>query len=356
MKRYYPLALIIILGLTATLSIIPGCDKLVTEEKYYYDTHYDTFTIYEADTTCGVCHNDATDSISIAKRQWAYSRHASDSLVRFDYLGRNTSTCGPECHTNEGFVDLHVDSVSNPISFPTEIGCFTCHAPHTERDFSLRTVTLAVLEEGNFNKGNSNICAKCHKATLSPPIVGGLDVDMDSTWGPHFSVQADMLLGVGGYEFSAPQSGANPHYNQNAGGCLTCHQDATDGFKLGGHSENIVFDGMQLTEACNAGGCHDGAVTDIFTVDPGQQELIDSLAILYSFLVPSPDSATAGHDTLLEVTGGPRLQTLSPDSAGIIFNYLFVTGDGSDGTHNLGYAKELIDTSIARWRSLEAAK
>ncbi len=354
MKRYYPLALIFILGLTATLSILPGCDKLVTEEKYFYDTHYDTLTIFEADTTCGLCHNDSADSITIAKRQWAYSRHASDSLVRFDYLGQNTSVCGPECHSNEGFVDLHVDSISTSISFPTEIGCFTCHAPHTNRDFSLRTVTAAVLESGNYNKGNSNICAKCHKATLAPPVPGGLDVDIDSTWGPHFSVQADMLVGTGGYEFSAPQSGTNPHFSQSAGGCLGCHQNSTDGFKLGGHSENIVYDGAQLTEACNSASCHNGAVTDVFTVVPEQQELLDSLALLFSLLVPSPDSAAAGHDTLLNVDGTPRVQSLSPDSAGIIFNFLFVSGDGSTGGHNLGYAKELIDTSLARWRSLEA--
>lgn len=348
MKRYYPLVLIVMLGLTATLGILPGCDELVTEENFYYDTHYDTFTIYEADSNCGLCHTDVTDSISIAKRQWAFSRHASDSLVGFEFLGQNTATCGPECHTNEGFVDLHVDSVSTAVSFPTEIGCFTCHAPHTERDFSLRTATLAVLEEGSFNRGNSNICAKCHMATLPPPIPGGLQVNVDSTWGPHFSVQADMLLGVGGYEFFDPQTGANPHYLQIADGCLGCHQTPTDGFNLGGHSNNIVYDGMQLTEGCNASGCHSGTpISDVFAAAAGQQDLIDSLAVLRALLETA---------SLLNAEGRPVAGTVDPDTAGIIYNYLFVSGDGSGGAHNLSYARELVDSSLARWREYEGLK
>ena len=61
------------------------------------------------------------------------------------------------CHTNEGFVQRvktgKVDA-KGFISNPSEIGCFTCHAPHDKGDFSLRTTVKVTLANGvTFDKG-----------------------------------------------------------------------------------------------------------------------------------------------------------------------------------------------------------
>ncbi len=342
MKRIYPLSIIALLGLIATLSIIPGCDELVTKENYYYDTHYDTLTIFEADTACNICHRDVSDTISVARRQYAYSQHALGMLTDYDYLGENTAECGSKCHSNEGFVDFVDNGSASAVSFATEIGCFTCHAPHTNRDFTLRTVAAVTLHEGNFDKDNANLCANCHMATVAPPSAGATNVAIDSVWGPHFSTQADMLMGVGGFEFTAPLSGANPHYTDIANACVGCHQGVSDGFGLGGHSLNLVDNGNQLTTGCNTTACHNGAVSDFAAVSALQQELSDSLDAMYAILVDSG---------LIEASGVPRDTTIPRDWAGAVYNYMFVVGDGSGGVHNLRYAKELIDSSLVFLRT-----
>src|SRR6185295_12306101 len=55
------------------------------------------------------------------------------------------------CHTNEGFIERiktgKVD-VKKVVSNTSEIGCFTCHAPHDKSNFSLRTVSKVTLANG----------------------------------------------------------------------------------------------------------------------------------------------------------------------------------------------------------------
>lgn len=343
MKRLLPLIVIAVLGIASTMMILPGCDELVTEENFYYDTNYDTTYIYEADTTCGLCHTDVTDSITIASRQWAFSGHASDTLTSFTYLGSKTSTCGPECHTKEGFVDYIENGSASAVSFATEIGCFACHSPHTTHDFSLRTENNITLESGDvYDRNLSNICAHCHKSTLQAPTASATTVAIDSTWGPHFGVQADMLRGTGGYEFTAPLAVTNAHYSQNTSGCLGCHQDAADNFTLGGHSNKLEYAGTQFIESCNSAACHNSAVTDFYTVSGLQATMADSLDTTLAILIDSG---------WVTAEGLPIDSTIDRDPAGAVFNYLFISADGSGGVHNLAYAKELIDSTLVYLRT-----
>ena len=55
------------------------------------------------------------------------------------------------CHTNEGFIQrVKTGKVDTKkfVSNPSEIGCFTCHAPHDSGNFSLRTVAKVALANG----------------------------------------------------------------------------------------------------------------------------------------------------------------------------------------------------------------
>ncbi|MCP4705916.1 MAG: hypothetical protein GY865_15055, partial [candidate division Zixibacteria bacterium] len=138
MKKLFPLVVITAMAGLIILALLPGCDELVTNDNYYYDTLRIDGTIHEADTTCGICHNDKTDSITIAKRQWEFSAHSTGNLTDYDFLGENTAVCGPECHTKEGYVQYLADLTTGTVYFPTEIGCFACHSPHENKNFSLR--------------------------------------------------------------------------------------------------------------------------------------------------------------------------------------------------------------------------
>jgi uncharacterized repeat protein (TIGR02543 family) len=119
--------------------------------------------------------------------------------------------------------------------------------------------------------------------------------------------------------------------------------DKANGFTLGGHSLNIAYDSEQLTVACNISGCHIAdPIEDFIGYDPLQSDLADSLAVLKDSLV------AAG---LLTISDVPVAQTLSgdslvSDSAGALFNYLFVSGDSSSGIHNLLYAHDLVNSSL----------
>jgi uncharacterized repeat protein (TIGR02543 family) len=329
MKRFIPLSIIVSMTGLAMMAILPGCDELVTNEIYYYDTLRIDGTNFQTDTTCGVCHNDDTDSIRIASRQWAFSGHAEGNLLNYEYLGENTSSCGPQCHTKEGFVRFLADSSVNSVYFSTEIGCFACHSPHQNRDFSLRS--------------ESNICIYCHQQTLDPPLPDLTSIVIAEDWGPHFSGELGMLLGNGGYEFDFYTYENSSHAGMQSNGCFTCHMDTASGFTLGGHSLNLSYGSEQLVEACNSASCHGSdPVINIFNYDLRQLELDDSLAVLRDSLI------TAG---LLTTSGLPVTQTLGgvymvSDSAGALFNYLFVNGDSSRGVHNLLYARDLINSSI----------
>jgi hypothetical protein len=55
------------------------------------------------------------------------------------------------CHTNEGFIERAKKGKVDPKKFasnPSEIGCFTCHAPHDTDNFSLRKTGKVTLANG----------------------------------------------------------------------------------------------------------------------------------------------------------------------------------------------------------------
>lgn len=328
MKNFIPLLIITALAGLIILAVLPGCDELVTKENY--DTITVDGTTYVTDTTCARCHNDETDSVTIALRQWEFSGHATGNLTDYDYLGENTAECGPECHTNEGYVQYLADSTTAINYFPTEIGCFACHSPHENRNFSLRD--------------QSDLCIQCHQQIIDPPDPGLASIVITENWGPHFSTEYGMLSGSGGYEDILLPYGSSNHAGLGTGGCQKCHMDMADGFTLGGHSLNISYNSEQLTAGCNIANCHNADPVENFVgYDPLQADLADSLAVLKDSLV------AAGLLTAFDI---PIAQTLTGSSlasnlAGALFNYLFVSGDSSQGVHNLPYARDLVNSSLA---------
>ncbi len=341
MKRIVPATIMTLGALIAVLAILPGCDDLITQENTEY--YYDTITIF--DSTCvAACHSDANMEMTIAIRQWEHSRHSSDSLTDFDVFGidlANTRTCGPQCHNQEGFI-ISLSSTVDEVEFPLEIGCFSCHAPHTNWKLdSLRYYDPVDLADGfTYNRGNSNICALCHQATVTvaSEITSQLDllgeITIYPTWAAHGSNQSDMMMGTGGYEY-----GANPtnsaHYNAANSNCLKCHLNVAVGFDMGGHSFNMESDGDQLVEACNVSGCHLGSPLSTFAdVSIDHTNFSDSLVIL--------QTALEGRGLADDFTGIIEDAGL----AGALYNYRFIINDGSNGVHNTDYALGLVRESL----------
>ena len=52
------------------------------------------------------------------------------------------------CHTNEGFIQrakTGTVDIKKFVANPSEIGCFTCHAPHDNGNFALRATNKVTL-------------------------------------------------------------------------------------------------------------------------------------------------------------------------------------------------------------------
>ena len=126
----------------------------------------------EGTADCVQCHSDNTLIVSIS-HQWDNSVHATGGNFE-----RNTQPCA-NCHTSEGFVAYIATGNGGVPDNPSSIGCFTCHEPHTNKNFNLRTQTPVTLEASTavYDKGISNLCANCHHArALSTPIATDPDL------------------------------------------------------------------------------------------------------------------------------------------------------------------------------------
>ena len=287
---------------------------------------------------CMECHAENTAIVAIGG-QWANSVHASGANIE-----RNTPPCSG-CHTSEGFLArLATGSPGTQVN-PSSIHCFTCHAPHTNGDFRLRTVApVNMMLGGVFDMGHGNLCVNCHQPLVPSPRVA---LAPDSTtitnnrWGPHHGTQGAILSGNGGYEFAGYEYENSPHTQAVVNGCPSCHMAAPFGAKAGGHTMNMTYEfhdaEVDLVSGCNVKDCHWGAITD-FSFAGAQAEITTLLDELHTALV---------NRGFIDAAGLPVPGKYSEAEAGAIHNYLFVEDDRSDGIHNTKYARALLESSLA---------
>jgi len=330
----------------AVIGIIPGCDELVTNE--YIDTTFITEIVN--DSACvAACHSDENFEMLIAIRQWQNSGHNNTDYQNNTLFDQSAVSCGPECHTMEGFLDS-LDGLDPATEYPLELRCTSCHAVHTTWDFSLRD-TSAVILAGNHTfdygaGGNSNICARCHRAyydVINQVAPGVLINDDWLTMVMHNAHEAQMIMGVGGYEHAGYTYRKDSTHANAIKGCVGCHQEYDQGFELGGHSLNIRDgNGNALVEGCNITGCHAG--------DPYTDDGITSLQNeLYQFYMPGLRNTLVAAGLLDDATGLPPdsfLFITNADSAGALYNYLYLNADRSQGMHNYLYSVDLVTNSI----------
>jgi len=343
--------------LLAAVSFIPGCDELVTEVNNI--TLIDT-TLGEA---CLACHADS-DTILRAKGQWANSRHASPEFIQAtvslnDSL-MTTNQCGPQCHTGQGYIDYIRDGSTTPDLTPSVIHCFACHMPHSGNYGSwdldtLRGDTIVTPLQANgsaYNMGKSNMCAHCHQ-TAQWEDIGSSEVTIRADWGPHFSPQADVLNGTGGYPLPSITGGNSHDSVRTRDGCLACHYGTGQGYDFGEHTFRLENDisGTQYAANCNVSGCHGagGIPASGFYTFSARTDSIDALADSLEMILK--------YWTYLDPSDADGMRfikdsTIPAVSAKILYNYLLYKLDGSHGIHNARYIEELLTQSLVHSDSI----
>jgi len=324
-----------LLALSALLFGVVGCEREVV------NVSDDTQPSY---SSCFTCHGE-DGYLLAAKGEWDNSIHASGNNV--DYTNRGGRDC-TECHNHQGFLEyLATGDVTAPYDQVSSIHCFTCHAPHTRGDLTLRIDDAYTLKNGEvFNFGAGNLCVNCHHSRVD---VNELVVDnavTSSHWGPHHGPQGDLIAGTNGYEYDGYAYGHTGHGNVGDGNsCIGCHMGnpATHvGYKIGGHSFNMVDEesGATLVGVCQE--CHPTA--EDYDYDGVQTEVGLLLEDLASLLLAAD---------LIDDDNEPVSDTI-PDAgaAGAVFNFVLVEEDRSHGIHNPGYIIDLLESSIAYMESL----
>jgi len=307
-----------------------GCERKIVNE----DNNPDQASL----NSCFTCHGE--DGLLLAAQgEWQNSIHASGHNV--DYTNRGGTDCS-KCHDHQGFLDfLATGTVDAPYENVSSIHCFTCHAPHTRGNLTLRTKDAYVLDNGvTFDHGDANLCANCHHSRLDASTITA-DQSVSPYWGSHHGPQADLLQGTNGYEFAGYTYGNTGHSNiGDNNGCVKCHMGNPQthlGYGVGGHSFNMYDEdsGANLVGVCQE--CHPTA--DSYDVDSVQTEVNSLLEELATLL------QNAGY---LSGSGSIISQTIANrDHAGAVFNWKMIEEDRSEGIHNPAYIIDLLESSIA---------
>jgi nitrate/TMAO reductase-like tetraheme cytochrome c subunit len=297
-------------------------------------------------SSCFECHSDTDLSVLRAQTEWAESVHGEGETV---FEGTNASCV--RCHANEGFIQYVEDparATYAATTTPTNINCFTCHAPHTNGDFGLRiTGPVALLNGESEDLGNGNTCLVCHQARRDVAVYITSSNNITNRYGPHHGPQGDLLLGTNGYEYAGYTYTETPyHRTLNEDGCVNCHMRNV-AHLVGGHTFNVSAYNVEEDETVyNTGacvGCHED-IGDNFDYNGVQTEIDGLLAELQALLLDAGFVNAEG--TPVTATGRPA------DDAGAIWNFMFVgREDRSRGVHNPAYARDLLQSSIAYMES-----
>ena len=321
--------------------------------------------------TCIDCHGSETKyPVRGVRTQYLTSGHRTLGNAHY----ANADDC-QACHTHEGFIERvktgKVD-VKKFVANPSEIGCFTCHAPHDKGDFSLRTIAKVTLANGVvFDRDKGNLCASCHRARRAPKDeVRARNIPSES-WGAHHGPQSDMLSGTNAFEFPGKKYSNSAHGVLPAANCVSCHMTQPAGRyslapSIGGHSMRLageVHEGPMVNVAgCVNSGCH-GEMKQVANkpfYDRKAAADFDGNGKLESV----QEEVQGLLDKLINERGSGLLQAIKDppyDAKGrfinsktqypievvaALYNYKFVKEDGSKGIHNTAYAVQLLMDSI----------
>jgi hypothetical protein len=315
-------------------------------------------------TLCSACHEGEHHPTG---SEWAESAHAQLIEAGPGEAPPHLRNSCAKCH-NGLYADTFLDNpegFTNPAANPTEaapITCAVCHDPHgNENPASLRdaAVTDRALPNGVLVEaaGAGRLCMACHNGRRTETQVDDQVEEGTEHFGPHHSVQGDMLAGVNAYQkVNETFAWSSSQHILAEDACVTCHNHPTPFNEETG----IAYTGHQFiptVEACAP--CH-GVLTDFSDVSEKydydgdgnmaegvQGEVEGLLAALEETILDA--SASPEQRAILEASfedslGSPRVTTVTQRAAG--YNWAFVSYDGSTGVHNATYSVQLLQQSI----------
>lgn len=293
--------------------------------------------------------------------EWSGSAHA-----RVEEEAALRASCA-KCH-NGLYSD---DFLNNPEGFqapsanPTEsapVTCAVCHDPHGNanpaslRDASVtdRSLPNGVLVEA---AGAGRLCMACHNGRRTNTQVEAQVEEGTEHFGPHHSVQGDMLAGVNAYQkVNETFAWSSSRHILAQDACVTCHNHPIPFNEETG----IAYTGHGFTptvEACAP--CH-GTLTDFSDVSEkydydgdgdlteGVQGEVEGLLVALEETIldasASPEQRAILEASFEDSLGSPRVTTVAQRAAG--YNWAFVSYDGSKGVHNATYSIQLLQQSI----------
>lgn len=294
--------------------------------------------------SCFFCHSDEDFSLAAARQQHDLSLHATgDTYNRNRLYDPNYASC-EKCHSNEGFVAYATGVPATGAAF-TPVGCYTCHEPHTTGTLSLRIQDPVTLADGTtYDRLGSNICAVCHQSRRD---VNTYVIDNDTLsnrYGPHHGPQSDMFEATNAYEYDGYTYERNHPHGYAHTGCLWCHM-VPSVYATGGHTFGMADETHEYQNVKGCNYCHGGEVID-FDYEGGQSDIMELLDSLETLLLAANLLELVDEDGVLVPLPTEDRVVMTADSAGAVFNYIFVREDGSKGTHNIDYAVDLLQSSI----------
>jgi len=320
-------------------------------------------TSLSSENCASPCHDEGTRHVY--PEQWDVSGHSHVP----PYPGGSRTTCGG-CHNGAQFIQF-VDGVEITAQPPVNITCATCHDPHDNTNpHQLRTVEATLADGTEVTEGGmGKLCMNCHHQRRDD--VEAYTNEPHSHFGPHYGVQADMLMATNAITFGLDLP-SSPHLAAVENSCVDCHMQVLTNargekidqngkvFMVGAHTFSVTDpkgkDNVAICEDChgnvgekfsekkfyiNGNADHDGDGRD-----EGLQREVIGLMKRLAHTLP----AAEGHDAY-DPHDDPD-STWTPTEIKAAFNYDYVYYDGSYGIHNPRFTIALLIESIRAVRSL----
>lgn len=325
---------------------------------------------------CAQCHDKLPSQPNIY--QWGQSGHGTMPKTNADAI--KTASC-MQCHSGTGFIKYvkgkatgAAAAVYTASDALQPIGCSTCHDPHNanNNERMLRIAKMDTLGNGwaiDFG-GKGQLCMNCHRSRRGN-ATAYVAVKHPGRLDPHGNPQTDMLAGRNAaYIDTASASiseGVNTHKHLDDA-CVTCHMQASPTNApnaAGGHTWKMSgkdTSGKSFDQVGACKTCHGAEVVDFHSfqasrdfdgngkVEDVQREVKGLLTKLGLAIQAYDTKHDATLPAALDSTGAPKADSLLQFDVYVrtaIYNWYFVTNDGSRGIHNAKYAFNLLTTAIA---------
>ena len=314
---------------------------------------------------CGQCHTDAHHP---TYDEWQTSAHASGPTWDEASPPALRASCS-KCHN--GLISVaYLDNpttFTNPPANPTSferLSCAVCHDPHgNDNPGSLRNASVTdiwipnnvLVEEA----GAGRLCISCHNGRRTETDVLNMINNGSGHYGPHHSIQGDMLKGVNAYQdFNADFPWSSSKHILVEDACVACHTHAHEGDPEAGIPNFTGHDFLPQTEACVR--CH-GPITSFEdiqakadfdgngAIEGVQVEIRGLLDLLQQTIADASRNETVRQemlnpDTFLTAVGDTTKSLRNQREAA--YNWCYVDFDGSHGVHNATYSVQLLQQSI----------